>query len=324
MVRQSQQSLKVTALAGGVGGAKLADGLARSLPPEDLTIIVNTGDDFEHLGLYICPDLDTVCYTLAGLGNPITGWGRAGESFSALETISELGGPGWFRLGDRDLGLHLERTRRLRRGESLTQVTELVCRAWGILPRVLPMSDDSIPTSVYTIDQGELSFQEYFVHRQCHPQVTGFRFNNIESAHPAPGVVEALRAADLVIICPSNPWVSIAPILAVPGVRPAMKDKIVLAVSPIIGGQAVKGPAAKMYAELGIEPSALAVVRHYETLLSGFILDEVDEAQVENVLSMGIQPLVTDSLMKTPADRQRLAEQVIGFGKTLEEKSPQR
>jgi LPPG:FO 2-phospho-L-lactate transferase len=324
LARQSQQSLKVAALAGGVGGAKLADGLARCLAPDDLTIIVNTGDDFEHLGLYICPDLDTVCYTLAGVGNPITGWGRADESFSALETISELGGPGWFRLGDRDLGLHLERTRRLRRGESLTQVTEVVCRAWGILPRVLPMSDDSIPTSVYTIDQGELPFQEYFVRRQCHPQVTGFRFNNIESARPAPGVVEALRAADLVIICPSNPWVSIAPILAVPGIRPAVEGKIVLAVSPILGGQTVKGPAAKMYAELGIEPSALAVARHYETLLMGFVLDEVDEAQVENVLSMGIQPLVTDSLMKTPADRQRLAEQVIEFGKTLEEKSPQR
>jgi LPPG:FO 2-phospho-L-lactate transferase len=316
--------LKVSALAGGVGGAKLADGLARCLPPENLTVIVNTGDDFEHLGLYICPDLDTVCYTLAGLGNPITGWGRANESFSALETISELGGPGWFRLGDRDLGLHLERTRRLRRGESLTQVTGLVCQAWGILSRVLPMSDDSAPTSVYTIEQGELSFQEYFVHRQCHPQVTGFRFNNIEYARPAPGVVEALESADLVVICPSNPWVSVAPILAVPGIRAALQGKQVVAVSPIIGGQAVKGPAAKMYAELGIEPSALAVARHYGDLLAGFVLDEMDREQAGELLAANIQPLVADILMKTPADRQRLAQQVIEFGIKLEKKSPQR
>jgi LPPG:FO 2-phospho-L-lactate transferase len=317
--------MKVTALAGGVGGAKLADGLAHCLPPENLTVIVNTGDDFEHLGLTICPDLDTVCYTLAGLGNPITGWGRANESFSALETISELGGPGWFRLGDRDLGLHLERTRRLRRGESLTQVTRLVCQAWGILPRVLPMSDDATPTSVYTMDQGELTFQEYFVHRQCHPQVTGFRFNNIERARPAPGVVEALESSDLVVICPSNPWVSVAPILAVPGIRMALRGKQIVAVSPIIGGQAVKGPAAKMYAELGIEPSALAVARQYGNLPAGFVLDEVDRVQAEEVLALGIQPLVVDILMKTPVDRQRLAQQVIEFGIKLEEKkSPQR
>jgi LPPG:FO 2-phospho-L-lactate transferase len=320
---KSLSTFQVTALAGGVGGAKLADGLARCLPPENLTVIVNTGDDFEHLGLYICPDLDTVCYTLAGLGNPISGWGRANESFSALETISELGGPGWFRLGDRDLGLHLERTRRLRRGEGLTQVTRMICLAWGILPMVLPMSDDAAPTSVYTIEQGELPFQEYFVHRQCHPQVTGFRFNNIEHTCPAPGVVEALEASDLVVICPSNPWVSIAPILAVPGIRPALHGKQVVAVSPIIGGQAVKGPAAKMYAELGIEPSALAVARHYGDLLAGFVLDEVDREQAGEVLAANIQPLVAGILMKTPADRQRLAQQVLKFGSNLE-KSPQR
>ena len=309
--------MKICAMAGGVGGAKLADGLARAMPAENLSVIVNTGDDFEHLGLSICPDLDTVCYTLAGVANPVTGWGRAGETFTALETIGELGGPGWFRLGDRDLGLHLERTRRLRNGESLSQVTRQVCRAWGILTRVLPMSDDSIPTSVYTIEQGEMPFQEYFVHRQCRPQVTGFSFNNVERARPAPGVLEALTEADLVVLCPSNPWVSIAPILAIPGVRAALVGKRVAAVTPIIGGQAVKGPAAKMYAELGIEPSALAVARHYGSLLRGFVLDEVDRNLAPAVAELGMQALVTDTLMKTPADRLRLAKQVLDFGEGL-------
>jgi len=321
--------VKVVALAGGVGGAKLADGLARCLPPGRLTVIVNTGDDFEHLGLYICPDLDTVCYTLAGIANPVTGWGRLGDTYTALEILSELGGPGWFRLGDRDLGLHLERTRRLQRGETLSQVTCQVCAAWGIKTVVLPMSDDAVPTVVYTKrDSGstgpdEMSFQEYFVHRQCSPRVTGFRFDNIERALPAPGVSAALTEADLVIICPSNPWVSVGPILAVPGIRLALENKRVVAVSPIIGGQAVKGPAAKMYQELGIEPSALAVARQYGSLLAGFVMDDIDHAQAESVRALGIKPLVTGTLMKTSVDRQRLAKQTLDFGLQLE-KSPQR
>jgi LPPG:FO 2-phospho-L-lactate transferase len=309
--------MRVVALAGGVGGAKLAEGLARCLLPENLTIVVNTGDDFEHLGLAICPDLDTVCYTLAGRSNSITGWGRAGETWAALETITELGGPGWFRLGDHDLGLHLERTRRLRQGETLSEFTQRLCRSWGIGPTVLPMSDDAAPTSVYTISDGELPFQEYFVHRQCHPQVTGFRFDNIESANPAPGVLGAFEKAGLVVICPSNPWVSIGPILAVPGIRAALNGRQVVAVSPIIGGQAVKGPAAKMYAELGIEPSALAVAQQYQELLAGFVLDKVDEQLAPAITNLGIRPLVTDTLMKNPADRQRLAQQVIDFGESF-------
>jgi LPPG:FO 2-phospho-L-lactate transferase len=315
--------LKVAALAGGVGGAKLADGLARCLPPENLTIIVNTGDDFQHFGLTICPDLDTVCYTLAGIANPETGWGQTAESWSVLEEINLLGGPTWFRLGDRDLGLHLERTRCLREGETLSQITRRLCLLWGIHPKVIPMSDDSIPTSVYTMDEGELPFQEYFVHRQCSPRVTGFRYNNVESAHPAPGVLEALNEADLVVICPSNPWVSVGPILAVPGIRAALENQRVAAVSPIIGGQAVKGPAAKMYAELGIEPSALSVARHYGSLLAGFVLDEVDRELEGTIIALGIQPLIVNTLMKTPAERQRLAQQVLAFGSNLE-KLPQR
>jgi LPPG:FO 2-phospho-L-lactate transferase len=295
----------------------LADGLAQILAPEDLTIVVNTGDDFEHLGLYICPDLDTVCYTLAGIANPATGWGRAQESWRALETLEALGGPAWFRLGDRDLGLHLERTRRTRAGQPLSEITQHFCQILGIQPQILPMTDDSVPTWVYTIDEGELPFQEYFVKRQCRPRVRGFRFEGVERARPAPGVLEALQTADLVVICPSNPWVSVDPILAVPEIRPAAAACLVVAVSPIIAGGAVKGPAAKMYAELGIQPSALAVARHYGDLLSGFILDGQDAAQAEAVRALDIQALVTDTLMKTPQDRRRLAQEVVEFGMSL-------
>lgn len=312
--------MRIAALAGGVGGAKLADGLARAHPPENLTIIVNTGDDFDHLGLVICPDLDTVLYTLAGRANPATGWGQANETWQALETLGELGGPTWFRLGDRDLGLHLERTRRMRTGQTLTEVTRDFCEAWGVTSRILPMSDDRVPTWVAS-DEGELPFQEYFVHRQCHPRVTGFRFAGIEAARPSPGVLEALDAADLAVLCPSNPWVSIDPILSVPGVRPALEAQPVVAVSPIIGGQAVKGPAAKMYAELGIEPSAISVARHYGTLLDGFVLDEQDRNQAGEVEALGIRTLVTDTLMKSPDDRRRLAEEVLEFGRTLLERA---
>ena len=314
--------MNVVALAGGVGGAKLADGLAQVLPPENLTIIVNTGDDFVHLDLNISPDLDTVCYTLAGLANPATGWGRAGETWQVLESLAQLGGPTWFRLGDSDLGLHLERTRRLRKGQPLSQVTRDFCRAWGVRAAVIPMSDDPLPTWVNT-DEGELPFQEYFVHRQCRPHVTGFRFEGVERAKPAPGVLEALEQAQLVVICPSNPWVSVDPILAVPGIRAAltkgreMGRLRILAVSPIIGGQTVKGPAAKMYAELGIQPSALSVARHYGALLAGFVLDSQDAHLAQAVQELGICPSVTNTLMVTPADRRRLAEEMLSFSTGL-------
>ncbi len=309
--------MKVVALAGGVGGAKLADGLAQALPPGDLSVIVNTGDDFEHLGLHISPDLDTVCYTLAGVANPITGWGRAGETWGALETLSGLGGPSWFRLGDRDLGLHLERTRRLRRGDTLSAITRDFCRQWAIASAVLPMSDDPVPTWVSTLE-GELAFQEYFVHRQCHPQVTGFRFEGVEQARPAPGILEALREAALIVICPSNPWVSIDPILAVPGIRSAMQSAAapVIAVSPIIAGQTVKGPAAKMYAELGIQPSARSVANHYGDLLRGFVMDDQDYQQVPEMASH-LELHLTDTLMKTPGDRLRLAGEVLDLGRRI-------
>lgn len=328
--------MNIVALAGGVGGAKLVDGLAQILPPQNLTIVVNCGDDFEHLGLKICPDLDTVCYTLAGHANPVTGWGRAAETWNALESLAELGGPVWFRLGDRDLGTHLERTRLLRQGLTLSQITERFCEAWKIEARILPMSDDPVSTAVYT-DEGKLPFQEYFVRRQCRPKVTGFEFRGAENALPAPGVINALAATDMVIICPSNPWVSIDPILALPGIKAEIANKdisdrdpgvlrrivgtkgTVVAVSPIIGGEAVKGPAAKMYAELGLEPSALAVARHYGSaeqggLLSGFVLDHVDAALEKDVRSLGIDTLVTDTIMRTKRHRTRLAKEVLNFG----------
>jgi LPPG:FO 2-phospho-L-lactate transferase len=297
--------MNIVALAGGVGGAKLAHGLAQILRPEELTVIVNTGDDFEHLGLYICPDLDTVCYTLAGLANFETGWGRANESWNAIENVAKLGGPAWFRLGDQDLATHLERTRRLKDGRSLSQITREFCEAWEIKHTVLPMSDSPVRTIVNTAE-GELTFQEYFVHRRCEPKVRGFRFDGIDSAAPAPGAREAVDRADVVVICPSNPWVSVDPILKVIGkINPP-----VIAVSPIIGGKAVKGPAAKMYGELGIDPSAHAVAEHYRGLLSGFVLDRVDEKFAKEISA---KTLVTDTLMETIADRARLANDVLHF-----------
>jgi LPPG:FO 2-phospho-L-lactate transferase len=306
--------MKIVALAGGVGGAKLADGLARCLPPENLTIIVNTGDDFVHWGLNISPDIDTVCYTLAGLANPLTGWGRIDESWNVFEQMERLGAENWFRLGDKDLATHLERTRRLRNGEPLSSSVRAFCQRWGIGPRVLPMSDDPVPTIVDTVEYSELPFQEYFVHKRCEPTVKGFRFAGVEKAQPAPGVVAALENADAVVICPSNPWVSVDPILRILPPFTVHRPSSVFAVSPIIGGETVKGPAAKMYRELGIEPSALAVARHYgSSVLTGFVFDEVDAGMTEAVQALGIQPFSTNTLMKTPEDRQRLAEDVLNL-----------
>lgn len=316
---------KVVALAGGVGGAKLVDGLSRILPSDSLTVVVNTGDDFDHLGLRICPDLDTICYTLAGLANLDTGWGRKAETWNAMQSLDELGGPTWFQLGDRDLGTHLERTRLLKEGFTLSDVTRKFCELWGVSLSVLPMSDDRIPTMVQS-DQGELAFQDYFVKRKCEPVVSGFHFSGVEAAQPSSGVLNALTEAELVIICPSNPWVSIDPILAVPGIRESISfragRKQVVAVSPIIAGAAVKGPAAKMYLEMGINPSASSVAHHYGSLgagglLNGYVFDSLDADQDEEITGLGLATLVTNTLMKTIEDRIHLAEQVINFGRKL-------
>jgi len=299
---------RIVALAGGVGGAKLAHGLAQILSPEDLTIIVNTGDDFEHLGMYICPDLDTVCYTIGGLANPETGWGRINETWNTISNIEKLGGPNWFRLGDQDIATHLERTRRMKEGQPLSQITKDFCAAWGIQHTILPMTDSPVRTMVDT-DEGELAFQEYFVHKHCEPRVKGFRFDGVNSAEPVPGAREAIESAEAIVICPSNPWVSVDPIL-----RVVQKiNKPVIAVSPIIGGKTVKGPAAKMYLELGIEPSALAVAEHYRNILAGFVLDSVDSEIENNIKQLGIRTLVTDTLMNNLTDRTRLAQDVLNF-----------
>jgi LPPG:FO 2-phospho-L-lactate transferase len=300
--------MKIVAFAGGVGGAKFAHGLAHVLPPEDLTVIVNTGDDFEHYGLYICPDLDTVCYTLAGMANPDTGWGRVNETWDVIENAARLGGPAWFRLGDQDLGTHLERTRRMKEGQTLSQITEDFCKAWDIQSTILPMSDQPVRTMVET-EEGDLAFQEYFVHRRCEPRVRGFRFEGVEVAEPASGVKEAIQAADAVIICPSNPWVSINPILHV--VKSI--EKPVIAISPIIGGKTVKGPAAKMYHELGIEPSAVAVARHYCDLITGFVFDTVDRQLEGEIKSLNLRTLVTNTLMHSHDDRKQLASHILSF-----------
>jgi LPPG:FO 2-phospho-L-lactate transferase len=309
-------AMNVVALAGGVGGAKMADGLAQVLPAVQLTVVVNTGDDFEHLGLHISPDLDTVCYTLAGLANRATGWGRADESWHFLETLEALGGPAWFQLGDRDLALHHERTRRLALGESLSSVTRGLSERMGVRPRVLPMSDDRVRTLVQT-DAGELPFQTYFVEQACAPAVRGFRFDGVAAARPAPGVLAAIASAEAVILCPSNPWVSLDPILAVPGMRPALAGKAVVGVSPIVRGQALKGPAAKMARELGVEASPVAIAEHFGGLLTGLVIDVQDAAEAGRVQQTGARVRAANTVMKSPAGRRALAAEVLEFTRQL-------
>ncbi len=313
--------MNIVALAGGVGGAKFADGLARvtahpSTPlrsaQDALTVVVNIGDDFDHLGLRICPDLDTVMYTLAGIANPEIGWGLAGETWHAMEMLARYGGETWFGLGDRDLGMHLYRTAALRQGKRLTAVVAEACAALGVQPRVLPATDSPVPTIVET-DQGTLEFQEYFVHRHCEPAVKSLRFGGIVFARPTEEVVAAIEAANLIVICPSNPFVSIDSILEIGDLRERLKRKPVVAVSPIIGGEAVKGPAAKMLRELGYESSALSVARHYADFLDMFVIDNVDRDQRLEIERLGMRVLVTDTLMKTAEDRARLAREVLHF-----------
>jgi LPPG:FO 2-phospho-L-lactate transferase len=304
--------LRVVAFSGGVGGAKLTDGLSQVLMPDSLSVVVNTGDDFEHFGLMVSPDLDTVVYTLAGLANPETGWGRVDETWNFMETVTQMGGPGWFKLGDRDLALHAERTRRLRMGDSLTAITQDFCRELGVEITVLPMSDQSVHTVVLTED-GDLEFQRYFVQYKSKPVVRGFRFDGAEEAEPAPGVVHAMEEAAFIVFCPSNPWVSLDPILSIEGIKQAVEGKPILGVSPIIGGRALKGPAAAMFKHLGIQPSAAAVAEHYKDLLDYFVIDRLDEELKETIESMGIKVLVTNTLMLNRHDRRRLAQEIVDF-----------
>jgi len=309
--------LKVAALAGGVGGAKLIHGLAKHLTPEELSVIVNIGDDFEYLGLNISPDLDTVCYTLADLANPVTGWGRKDESWAAYQEIAALDGPDWFHIGDKDLATHLLRTYKLNQGLTLSEITADFCRRWGVEHPVFPMSDQLVRTVVHTAGGEALGFQEYFVHQACEPVVKRFEFVGIEDASPLPQAMDAITASDIVVIAPSNPWVSIDPIMKITGYREAIRQKPVVAVSPLIGGKALRGPAAKMYEELGVSPSAAAVAKHYQDVLTGFVLDEQDRHELEKIERWRIIALVTDILMKTNQDRFRLAEEVLRFCETI-------
>jgi LPPG:FO 2-phospho-L-lactate transferase len=312
----------VVALCGGVGGAKLAHGLSLALPAHELSVIVNTGDDFRHLGLSISPDLDSVLYALAGLSDPIRGWGRREETWRFMEALGKLGGESWFQLGDADLAMHVERSWRLSQGATLSEVTAHLCRALGIAVDVLPMSDDPVRTRVLTAD-GWLDFQEYFVKRQCQPAVRAFEFTGAESARAQPRARAALERKDLraIIICPSNPFVSIEPILAVPGIRATMQDSSapVVAVTPIIGGQALRGPAAKMLAELGLDVSAAAVARRYAGLIDGFLIDQVES--IPNPLP-GITFFSAATLMHTTEDRVRLAHAALHAADALRPTEP--
>jgi len=309
--------MKIVALAGGVGGAKLTYGLAQILKPGDLTVIVNTGDDFEHYGLKICPDLDTVCYSLAELADPLTGWGRAGDTYKSLNEAIKLGGPDWFKIGDKDLGTHLERTRRLKEGQKLSEITRDFCHIWGIKSQVIPMTDDIVSTILITTEIGELSFQEYFVNQKCQPTIKSIKYSGAENAKPVTGIIEAMEKANLVVICPSNPWVSIDPILNVQGIKKAISEKKVVAVSPIIQGKALKGPAAKMFLELGIEPSAEAVADHYYGLIRGFVFDQLDLNLKNKIDQKGIISFVTDTIMRDRSEKVRLAEMILNISEKI-------
>jgi LPPG:FO 2-phospho-L-lactate transferase len=313
---------RVVALAGGVGGAKLAHGLAQ-LDASSLTVIVNTGDDFEHLGLPVWPDIDTVLYTLAGIANRSQGWGIEGESWAFMDQIELLGLSSWFRLGDRDLATHI--FRRLRLDEGIMRPTEIVAelaRRLGVASAILPMTDSPVRTMVATAD-GELPFQDYFVRLRCDVAVNAFRFAGIESAVATPEITTALSAPDLraIVLCPSNPYVSIGPIFSVGGMRNALERSPapVVAVSPIIAGSAVKGPAAKMLRELGQDVSALGVARHYAGLVDGFVIDEADRSLAAAIEELGMSVLVVPTLMRDDADRRRLAADCLSFADRIAE-----
>jgi LPPG:FO 2-phospho-L-lactate transferase len=306
----------VLAFSGGVGGAKLALGLSRVVAACDLTVAVNTGDDFSHLGLAVCPDLDTVMYTLAGLANEETGWGRSGESWAFMEALAEFGGPDWFRLGDRDLATHVLRTQRLAAGETLSSVTADFCRRLGIAASVLPATDGTLRTQVRSAGEW-LDFQDYFVGRRCAPVIDAVRFEGASRTRLHPAIEALLKGRSLraVVICPSNPFVSIEPMLAIPGLRQLLAESSapVVAVSPIIGGEAVKGPTAKMMHELGLGASAATAGVRYSDFLDGYIVDRVDAGTEVPGIEIGI----ADTLMVTLEDRERLARAVLDLADKL-------
>jgi LPPG:FO 2-phospho-L-lactate transferase len=317
MMKVTGQKDLVLALSGGVGGAKLVLGLSRIVSLGRLVVVANTGDDFTHLGLHVSPDIDTLLYTLAGINNPETGWGRRDETWTFMAALEALGGETWFRLGDGDLAIHIERTRRLKAGEPLSKIIEEFAHRFGILAHIVPMTDDAVHTQVWT-SNGWLEFQRYFVEHKCLPQVRRFLFEGAEEARPHPDFMAALQHADLraVVICPSNPFVSVGPILALLGVRSALRECAapVIAISPIIAGKAVKGPTAKMMRELGLEVSAAAVAHQYGDFLDGYI---VDTADATTAAALAIPTLTTQTLMVSLADRESLARKVLELADRL-------
>jgi len=302
----------ILALTGGTGGAKLIEGLAAELDSDELTIVCNTADDTAVHGLYVCPDLDTITYTLAGLIDPDQGWGLKNDTFAALQQLGRLGGETWFKLGDRDLALHIRRTQLMNDGLKLSEVTAQLCRALGVRAKILPMSDDKVQTRVNT-PEGEISFQEFFVKEHWAREVTGIRFSGVEQSQPAIGVLEAMRRAEGVIICPSNPITSIGPILAVPGMRSALAalDVPIVGVSPLIGTTAVSGPAHKLMIACGYAPSSLGVARHYADILDRLFIAAEDQNLTSSIQDLSIGPVCTDIRMTTANDKRRLAAEVL-------------
>lgn len=302
----------IVALAGGIGGAKLLLGLSQILPPEKLFIVGNTGDDLRLHGLRICPDLDTLAYTLAGVVDPDTGWGVRQDTFHCLAQLERYGLPGWFRLGDRDLATHIHRTQMLARGESLAEATRRICSRLGMPHRLVPMCEGYHPTLLET-DRGQLHLQEYLVRDKCAPRVAQIVYSDIEAARLPEAIAAAVRQADQIVICPSNPFISVGPILAVPGMREALKSSAapVTAVSPIVGGRALKGPAAKMMSELGFAVSAASVAALYEGVIDRFILDRLDASFAPSLEKLGMEAVAVDTIMETLSDKVRLARQVV-------------
>jgi LPPG:FO 2-phospho-L-lactate transferase len=298
----------ITALAGGVGASKLLLGLYDVIDPHSLTIIVNTGDDITLHGLKISPDLDIVTYTLAGVIDPVKGWGFRGETFHALHRLAVFGRVNWFNLGDRDLATHIHRTAMLAEGKSLADAAESIRAALGVKSRILPMSNEPVPTFIDT-DEGSLHFQEYLVKRRAEPIVHGIRFEGVDAARPAPGVLEAIRDAGKILICPSNPLISIGPILAVPGIREALRARKedVISVCPIVGGKSLKGPSDKMLAQLGYEPSAHGVAKLYSDFTGTFVIDPLDRSQADSIGAMGMKVEILPTVMKTRAQKRKLA-----------------
>ncbi len=306
---------KIVALAGGVGGARLTYGLAKLVPPENLSVIVNTGDDFEYWGLTICPDLDTVMYTLAGLNNPQTGWGLLGETYNCLDTMEKLGQPSWFRLGDKDLATHITRTNHLQNGWNLTETTAFISKKLGVEHQILPMCDFPYRTIAVT-ENGEMDFQTYFVKEKWQPKLNKIRWDSPGTIQLNPKLEQLINEADIFIICPSNPFVSIDPILSFPQILQAVQFKISVAVSPIIGGEAVKGPAAKMFSELmRKQASARSVAEYYQnrSLLNGFMFDIIDKKDFSEITDLNLQAITTDTLMKDSRDQIRLADELLTF-----------